>query len=88
MVQAVKAVVAAMGLQCHGYQLDKVGSHSLWLGGATALFINHHDILTIQQAGCWTGSTFMEYIHGQLNIMTRGLVQSMSQQAPYMNMAH
>jgi len=88
MVQAVKHGVAATGLQRRGYKLDKVGSHSLQLGGATALFINSHDTLTIQRAGRWTGSTFMDYIHGQLDITTWGLAQSMSQQTPYMNMAH
>jgi len=88
MVRAIEDRVVATGLQRRGYQLDKVRSHSLRSGGATALFINRHDILTIQRAGCWTGSTFMEYIHGQLDITTRGLAQSMSQQTPYMNMAH
>jgi len=86
-LQAVKHAIPALKLEDNGYDADLVGTHSLRSGGATALFINKHDVLTIQRAGRWTGSTFMEYIHGQLDVTTRGLAQSMSTQTRYTNMA-
>jgi len=48
---------------------------------------NKKDALTIQCAGRWTSTTFMDYIHGQLDVTTHGLVQAMSMQTPYHNMA-
>jgi len=77
----------ALGLLGNGYNLKWIGSHPLWAGGATALYINKKDALAIQCAGRWTSTTFMDYIHGQLDVTTHGLAQKMSMQTPYHNMA-
>jgi len=87
MVKAVQQSVKALGLLGRGYNIKRIGSHSLRAGGATALFINKKDAMTIQRAGRWTSSTFMDYIHGQLDVTTRGLAQAMSTQTSYYNMA-
>jgi len=87
MVKAVQHAVESLGLLNQGYKVKRIGSHSLRSGGATALFINKKDALTIQRAGRWTSTTFMDYIHGQLDVTTRGLAQAMSTRTPYYNMA-
>jgi len=60
------------------YKIKWIGSHLLCAGRATALYINKKDALTIQRAGRWMSTTFMDYIHGQLDVTTHGLVQAMS----------
>jgi len=72
------ALVEVLGLLDNGYNVKRIGSHSLRSGGATALFINKKDALTIQRAGRWTSTMFMDYIHGQLDVTTHGLAQAMS----------
>jgi len=84
--KAVQQLVQALGLLGNGYKIKQIGSHSLHAGGATDLFINKKDAMTIQRASRWT-STFMDYIHSQLDVITHGLAQAMSTQTPYYNMA-
>jgi len=52
-----------------------------------ALFINKHDAIEIQRAGHWTSTTFMEYIHGQLDVVSLSLSTSMAKVTPFLNMA-
>ncbi len=87
MVKAVQQAVKALGLLGSRYKIKWIGSHSLRAGGATALYINKKDAMTIQRAGRWTSTTFLDYIHGQLDVTTCGHVQAMSTQTPYYNMA-
>jgi len=87
MVTVVKQAITATGMQLLGYTPDQVGSHSLQVGGAMALFINKHDAIEIQHAGQWTSTTFMEYIHGQLDVVSIGLSTLMAKIMPFLNMA-
>jgi len=86
-IKAVKDALPATGTNSQGYQRSKVGSHLLHSGGAMTLFLNGHDAFTIQQAGRWTSNTFIEYIHGQLNVTSWGLSNSMATATPFINMA-
>ncbi len=87
MVKAVKDAVKIKKSKDNGFDEDKVGSHSLRAGGAMALYITKHSAIEIQRAGRWTSTTFMEYIHGQLDVVSKGLAQAMSQSVPFINMA-
>jgi len=51
-----------------------------------ALYITKHSTIEIQRAGRWTSTTFMEYIHGQLDIVSKGLSQKMSWSILFVNM--
>jgi len=87
-VDAVKDAVRALHLTGEaGFKLGKIGSHSLRAGGAMALYLNKKSALEIQQAGRWTSNTFLEYIHSQLDVSSKGLAQAMSNDIPFMNMA-
>ena len=85
-VQAVKDGLKACRSAIRNLPIDRVGSHSLRAGGAMALFINDKDAMTIQRAGRWTSNTFMEYIHGNLDVTSRGLSQTMAKITPFVNM--
>lgn len=87
MVKAVKDAVRIKRTKDNGFDESKVGSHSLRAGGAMALYITKHSAIEIQRAGRWTSTTFMEYIHGQLDVVSKGLAQAMSQSVPFINMA-
>jgi len=85
---AVKAAVSTLGLEKKGgYTVKQVGSHSLRAGGAMALYLTKHSPMEIQHAGRWTSNTFLEYIHSQLDVSSKGLAQAMSTKVPFMNMA-
>jgi len=87
MVKAVKDAVKIKKTKDNGFVESKVGSHSLRAGGAMALYITKHSVIEIQWAGRWTSMTVMEYIHGQLDVVSKGLTQAMSQSVPFINMA-
>jgi len=50
-----------------------------------AMFLTKHDTMAIQKAGRWTSTTFLTYIHNQIDVVTRGLAQSMSVATPFIN---
>jgi len=86
-VKAVQDAVKILSTDDDGFDLAQVGSHSLRAGGAMALYITKHSTIEIQRAGRWTSTTFMEYIHGQLDVVSKGLSQKMSRSTPFVNMA-
>jgi len=85
-VQLVKDAVRLNPEDCSGFVIDNVGSHSLRAGGAMAMFLTKHDTIAIQKAGHWTSSTFLNYIHNQINVVTHRLAQSLSVATPFINM--
>jgi len=87
MVKAVKDAVEIKKSKDNDFDESKVSSHSLQAKGAMALYITKHSVIEIQWAGCWTSTTFMEYIHGQLDVVSKGLAQAMLQSVPFINMA-
>jgi len=84
-VQLVKDAIWLNPKDCSGFVIDNVGSHLLQAGGAMAMFLTKHDTIAIQKAGCWTSSTFLNYIHNQIDVVTRRLAQSMSMATPFIN---
>jgi len=86
-VKAVQDAVKILGTDDDGFDIAQVGSHSLRAGGSMALYITKHSTMEIQHAGHCTNTTFLEYIHSQLDIVSKGLAQAMSQLVPFINMA-
>jgi len=85
-LRLVKDAIPLNPADCSGFNIGKVGSHSLHTGGAMAMFLSKHDTIAIQKAGRWTSTTFLDYIHNQIDVVTRGLAQSMSAALPFINM--
>jgi len=59
----------------------------IWAGGAMAMYLNDFSAIQIQCAGCWTSTTFLDYIHGQLDAPTAGIAQAMAHPIPFLIMA-
>jgi len=75
-------------MQQHSCQFDtaRIISHSLWVGGAMVMFLNDFSVV-IQRTGHWISTTFLDYIHGQLDATTAGMAQAMACPIPFLNMA-
>ena len=78
---------------CHnaleGFVLDCIGPHSICAAGATALFLNNVDPLTItiRKLGCWRRKTWLTYIHNQIAELTTGMARRMSRPIVFHNVA-
>jgi len=69
-----------------GYIPNIVGTHLLRAGGAVALYQQGYDATTIMKLGHWTSTAFMSYIHEQLDIISNGVAQQMSNTTLFINL--
>jgi len=83
---AVRTAIPHIPNDVKGYSEKLVGSHSLWAGGAMALFQQGCEIAKIMKMGCWTSTAFMSYIHKQLDTVSKGAAQQMSQASTFVNL--
>jgi hypothetical protein len=68
-----------------GYDLKRVGTHSLRASGAMALKLQGVDNSLIMKIGRWTGLTFLTYIHSQIGALNTGLAQRMATRIHFIN---
>ena len=61
-----------------GYDLCRIGSHSLRSGGATALKLAGYDEATIKKLGRWSTNTYLLYIQSQIANLTVGVATAMA----------
>lgn len=85
--QAIRRSAIATNLHLAGYELDRIGSHSLRASGAMALKLNGYDESTIKKLGRWSGDTYLRYIHSQIGELTRGVASRMSQALRFTNVS-
>jgi len=85
-VTAVRTAIRPSQAAEYGYHKRIVGSHSLRSGGAMALFNQGVDATTIMKLGRWTSTTFMMYIHEQVDTVSRGAAEKMSIDTPFVNL--
>jgi len=86
-VKAVQDAIPTMHHNTCHFDTAHIGSHSLQAGGAMAMFLNNFTVVQMQHLSQWTSTTFLDYIHGQLDATTAGIVQTMSCPIPFLNMA-
>jgi integrase len=79
----VAAVRSMIWLQ--GYDLNRVGPHSLRASGAMQLKLNGVEDSMIQKLGRWSSTTWLQYLHGQISCLTRGLSARMATPILYCN---
>jgi len=75
---AVQMGAAADNLEAMGYDLTRIGSHSLRSGGATHLKLCGYDEVTIKKLGRWSSNTYLRYIQNQIGELTAGIATAMS----------
>ena len=81
----VKFSAVETNLVAQGYDLGRIGTHSLRASGAMALKLQGVEDSTIMKVGRWTGLTFLTYIHAQIGALHVGLAQRIAIQVHFVN---
>ena len=71
-LQAVRRGARLAMLTNSGYNLARIGAHSLRASGAMALWLSGHSPAAIMKLGRWRTQTFLTYIHAQIAATTTG----------------
>ena len=72
-------------LSSHGYDLSRIGSHSLRSGGAMALRLAGYDDDMIKKLGRWSSNTYLIYIQTQVAQFTQGVAPQMARRLHFHN---
>jgi hypothetical protein len=75
---AVQTGAIGDNLPAAGYDLTRLGSHSIRAGGAVQLKILGYDSDIIQKLGRWSGLTYLRYIQTQIAQVTSGIAALMA----------
>ena len=79
-----KAALQSM-IWLHGYDLQRIGPYSLRASGAMQLKLNGVSDAMVQKMGRWTSAPWLQYLHGQITRLTRGLSEKMATPVLYFN---
>jgi hypothetical protein len=79
------AISTLRGLTDCGYDIKRIGTHSLRVSSAMALKLDGVDADTIMIVGRWTSPTFLLYIHSQIAVLNVGLAQRMARPIYFQN---
>lgn len=72
-------------LEAAGYDLTRIGTHSLRAGGAVRLAVAGYADTTIKKLGRWSGETFLKYIQPHIAPITAGCARRMAQPLRFFN---
>jgi hypothetical protein len=70
-----------------GFELDRIGPHSIRASGAMHLYLNAVPEATIMNIGRWQSRTWLTYIHNQIAAVTAGVSRIMLRPIPFYNTA-
>ena len=74
-----------MGLEAQGFDISRVGSHSLRSGGAMALRLAGYNDDTIKKLGRWSSNTYLIYIQTQVALLSQGVALLMARRLQFHN---
>jgi hypothetical protein len=69
----VHQAAVTTNLLAQGYDMRRIGTHSLRASGAMALKLQGAVDSTIMEIGRWSGTTYLTYIHSQIGTLNAGL---------------
>jgi hypothetical protein len=61
-----------------GYDLTRIGTHSLRSGGAINLAIRGYSHAIIMKLGRWSSNTYLKYIQSQIGELSQGIASAMA----------
>jgi hypothetical protein len=70
-----------------GFELNRIGPHSIRASGAMALYLNNVPEQKICLIGRWKSKTWMTYIHTQIAAVTTGVSRLMARPVVFHNIA-
>jgi hypothetical protein len=82
---AIRLCAVADNLESSGYDLRRIGSHSLRSGGAMRLKLAGYDDDIIKKLGRWTSNTYLHYIQTQIGNLTAGIATNMARVLRFYN---
>ena len=77
-LDAIRLAAARCNLASYGYDIGRVGSHSLRSGGAMQLKLAGYDHDMIRKLGRWRSDTYLHYIQSQIGELTMGVARRMA----------
>jgi hypothetical protein len=84
-LHAVRQGACLAMLTNSGYNLARIGAHSLRASGAMALWLSGHSPEAIMKLGRWRTQTFLTYIHAQIAATTTGTSTRMRRPVAFHN---
>ena len=84
---AIRHSAIACSLESKGYDLSRIGSHSLRAGGAVMLKLNGYDSDMIKKLGRWRSDTYLRYIQSQIANLTAGVSKAMARLLRFLNVS-
>jgi hypothetical protein len=81
----VRHAAIATNLVAQGYNMRRIGTHSLRASGAMALKLQGEADSTIMKIGRWSGNTYLTYIHSQIGALNAGLAARMATRVHFVN---
>ncbi len=84
---AIRHSAIACSLESKGYDLSRIGSHSLRAGGAVMLKLNGYDSDMIKKLGRWRSDTYLRYIQSQIANLTAGVSKAMARMLRFHNVS-
>jgi hypothetical protein len=83
----IRLAAAKTNLPSCGYDLRRIGSHSIRASGALALELAGYSSTLIQTIGRWSSRTYLKYIHPQIDRLTIGVSQRMAVPRSFRNIS-
>ena len=84
---AIRLAAIRCNLASYGYDLSRLGSHSLRSGGAMQLKLAGYDHDMIRKLGRWRSDTYLHYIQSQIGELTAGVARVMARLTWFHNVA-
>ena len=82
---AISFAAQETNVEASGFDLARIGSHSLRASGATHLALCGYNDSTIQKIGRWSTNTFVLYIREQIANLTAGVAANMARTTQFHN---
>ena len=79
--QAIRLGALGDNLAGAGYDLNRIGTHSLRSGGAVGLYLKGYDSIMIKKLGRWSSDTYLRYIQPQISNITEGVAERLARSA-------
>lgn len=82
-LRVLRMASKTMDLEQRGFDLSRIGTHSLRSGGAMALKLNGYDDVTIQKLGRWSSNTYLVYVQTQVANLSAGIARAMARRLDF-----
>lgn len=77
------AAIRTRLVEDYGFDLKRIGTHSLRSGGATQLAALKYSAATIMALGRWKSDSYLRYIHHAVSTLTVGIAENMAKLSFY-----